>query len=429
LFDNGIFLHYLHLFWFYFPLTLIGIYRWSSWIFRRICANYYRPYNPSSYQNHVPTFGIVTPVYNEDPLLFKNALESWYGNKPDEIIAVIDERDQDCIQIFKEFASDKNNLKLLVTSQPGKRPALVKGIKTSKTELLALVDSDVIWELNIKDNLCAPFRNEQIGGVAARQNAIENKYLWQKIADMLWDQRNFVDWASQSVMGQSITCLSGRTAVYRRKIILPLLDEFVNETVFGRRKESGEDKCLTRLIQREGWYTYYQSNAQIYTEAVRNFKTFWLQKVRWTRNTYNSDLVSLYEGWIWKRPFLAFATLDKFISIFTIFIGPASLGIALYHHHYIIALSIILLWLTGRTIKLLPHFKQKPNDIPYIPLYVLSSMWIALAKLYALVTIRDQKWIRPKNRKEVRKKMVKKIKNYLLTSEILTLIVFVLIIL
>ena len=77
--------------WLYFPLGMIGFYRWSVWGFKRMCAQRYEPI-----QIGVPTYysslGIVTPVYNEDPALFKKALESWEASYPDELIAVIDKQ-------------------------------------------------------------------------------------------------------------------------------------------------------------------------------------------------------------------------------------------------------------------------------------------------------------------------------------------------
>jgi len=362
---------------------------------------------------------IITPVYEEDPNLFNKALESWAQNSPDELIAVIDERDIPCIKAFKNFARDKTWAKLIVTSKPGKRPALVDGILSSKSKIVALVDSDVLWGPNIREKLLAPFWDTKIGGVAVKQNTIQSNSVLQKIADMLWDQRNYVDWPSQASMGKALTCLSGRTAVYRREILLPLLGEFLNETILGRKKESGEDKCLTRLVQREGWSTYYQTNAQVYTEASSNFTVFWKQKLRWTRNTYNSDLASLREGWIWKKPYLLFFTIDKFISVFTLFIGPIALAIALYLNHWLIALSIIVLWLVGRGVRQGPHLRHNPSHILTIPVYVASNFWMGLAKVYALATIRDQKWIRPKNRKEAHKLLIYKIKNIVATGAII----------
>ena len=164
-------MQFLEYFWFYFPLGVIGIYRWSVWGFKRICAQRYEPI-----QIGVPTYysslSIVTPVYNEDPALFKKALESWEASHPDELIAVIDQRDIPCIEVFKEFAAKKFWAHLVVTSIPGKRPALALGIKRAKSKIVALVDSDVIWSPAIKEKLLAPFRDPLVGGVAVKQNAI-----------------------------------------------------------------------------------------------------------------------------------------------------------------------------------------------------------------------------------------------------------------
>ena len=118
---------FLDYFWIYFPLGIIGLYRWGVWVFKKICATFYHPI-PASIPNYYTSFGIITPVYNEDPVLFKKALCSWQQNNPDELIAVIDERDIRCIEVFQEFSADKPWANLIVTPMPGKRPALVKGI-------------------------------------------------------------------------------------------------------------------------------------------------------------------------------------------------------------------------------------------------------------------------------------------------------------
>lgn len=420
--ETSIMAQFFQYFWIYFPLGAIGAYRWSVWLFKVICARFYRPYH-AGIPGYYTSLGIITPVHDEDPELFYKALESWAQNSPEELIAVIDERDIPCIEAFRNFAKGKTWAKLIITPKPGKRAALVDGILESKSKIVALVDSDVIWGPDIRNKLLAPFRDPKIGGVAVKQNTIESTSILQKIADMLWDQRNYVDWPSQASMGKALTCLSGRTAVYRREILLPLLEEFQNEIIFNRKKESGEDKCLTRLVQREGWNTYYQTGAQVYTAASASFSVFWKQKLRWTRNTYNSDLAALREGWIWKRPYLLFFTVDKFISIFTLFIGPVAFAIAIYLNHWMVALSIVILWLVGRGIRQGPHLRNNPSHLLTIPVYVASNFWMGLAKIYALATIRDQKWIRPKNRNEARKQLIYKIKNMVVTGCILSAIV------
>ncbi|MDX1371649.1 MAG: glycosyltransferase, partial [Nitrososphaeraceae archaeon] len=315
--------------------------------------------------------------------------------------------------------------KLIVIDKPGKRPALAEGIRKAKNRIIALVDSDTIWAKDIRNFILIPFEDPTIGGVTTRQHPIERKTIWQKITDIFWDMRNYYDLPAQTAMGQALSCLSGRTSLYRKDVIEESLGQFLNEIVLDRKKESGEDKCLTRIVHSKGWKTYYQSNAVIYSYAAPDFKTFWGQRLRWSRNSHNSDLVSLWDGWAWKHPFLAFHIIDRFISIFTLFFGPIFFGLALYLNNYILAVSILILWMVGRGIKIIPHLKRHPEDISLLPVYVVINFMIAVIKLYALVTIRDQKWIRSTNRKTYGSSS-KKIKNSILTVEIIGCLIFLL---
>jgi cellulose synthase/poly-beta-1,6-N-acetylglucosamine synthase-like glycosyltransferase len=378
-------------FWLYVPLGIIGIWRWLVWGVKKTGATLYMPMQKELTDSRL---SIITPVYNEDPMTFKLALLSWEKNAPDEIIAVIDERDKDCISVFQEFCKNRPRTKLIVTAKIGKRQALADGILEAKSSIVALVDSDTLWDINIKQQLLAPFSDPSIGGVTPRNHPVKCESIWEKMTDVFWDMRNYYDLPSQTAMGSFLTCLTGRTSLYRRHLIVPKLDKFLNEILLGKRKESGEDKCLTRLIQKDGWKTYYQSTAVIYSVAASDFKTFVAQRLRWTRNSHNSDLVSLIDGWPWKHPYLAFCMTDRFTTTFTMFIGPIFMGISIYFNQWTIALSILALWIVGRGIKILPHLRRRPDDIFLVPVFVAMNFFMALIKLYALITIREQKWIR-----------------------------------
>jgi N-acetylglucosaminyltransferase len=390
-------------FWVYFPLGIIGIWRWSVWTIKKICAMQYSPIIPSEIPGYHTTMSVVTPVYDENPEIFREALESWDANSADEIIAVIDVTDTNCINVFKNFSYDKPYAKLIVTSKPGKRPALADGILQSKGQIVALVDSDVIWAPGVRKILLAPFRDAKIGGVTASQYSAPPENMLQKIGAMLWSQRNYLEWPSQVAMGKVIMCLSGRTSLYRRRILLPKLDYFLNEIILGRKKESGEDKCLTRVIQKDGWNTYYQRDANVFSKIPPDFKTFWNQRVRWTRNSFNSDLLSFWEGWIWHHRFLAFVTIDRLLSLFPLYVGPITFGFAILKHDWYIAISILLLWLIGRGIKLYPYLRTHKQDVILVPVYVVSNFIFGAARIYALFAIRRQKWIRANKREEEKK--------------------------
>jgi hypothetical protein len=80
------------------PIGLVGIIRWLMWLAKRVPAWFYRPIQ----NTYDTTATIVTPVYNEDPVLFRRAIESWLANKPNHIIAVIDVTDTQCMVIARE---------------------------------------------------------------------------------------------------------------------------------------------------------------------------------------------------------------------------------------------------------------------------------------------------------------------------------------
>ena len=59
------------------PLSLIGVWRWSMWLTRRIGGSFYRPLK-AQWPAHIPlpSVSVVVPVYNEDIDIFKTALQS-----------------------------------------------------------------------------------------------------------------------------------------------------------------------------------------------------------------------------------------------------------------------------------------------------------------------------------------------------------------
>ena len=91
---------YLQLLTFYLPLGIIGFWRWGTWLVRKLVSTFYKP----SRQAYQASVSVVTPVYNEDPEVFRQALASWRANSPLEIIAVIDHTDKRCIEKFEEFS-------------------------------------------------------------------------------------------------------------------------------------------------------------------------------------------------------------------------------------------------------------------------------------------------------------------------------------
>lgn len=383
-------INYWHLIIFFIPLGVVGIWRWSVWLIRKIIAFFYQT-PKGKFQS---TLSIVTPVYNEDPEMFLLALESWKLNEPDEIIAVIDHANADLIELFKNFAKGFTGAKLIVTPKPGKRPALADGVKAARSEIIALVDSDTVWSMNIKNKLTGPFADPKVGGLVARQDVLEANTLARKMFKIHLDIRYLLEFPFLATVSDALLCLSGRTAVYRRTAIIDEVDKMVNETFWGHPMISGDDKSLTHLIQANGWKTRFLRDVRVYTPGTEKIADYMKQQLRWTRNGLRTDFKALTSRWLWRdHKILALHMLDKFIAPITLLLGPAFFAVSLYFGYWQVAAIIFGWWMVSRVIKIYPHLKERPSDIILLPVYVFMSFVMALVKIFALFTINRQGWI------------------------------------
>ena len=384
---------YLAILLFYLPLGIIGAWRWGVWLFRCLVSIAYRPIS----EPYNAGVSVVTPVYNENPEVFRQALQSWQANNPQEIISVIDHTDTRCIQEFRGFAKQYHQAKLIITETPGKRPALAEGIRAAKEEIIALVDSDTIWDKSLLNKALPPFSDPEVGGVATRQNVLEPETMAQRIFNIQLSLRNLYEMPFLAAKSDVLNCLSGRTALYRSEAILPFVNDMVNETFWGKPCIGGDDKRFTYLIESAGWKARYQSSAQVYTVGATELSTLFKQRTRWSRNTWRADLRALGQGWVWKHPFLVFHIIDRMIWPFTLSLSLAFWVTALIFNMWL-PVAILLGWyLFSRGIKIVPHLRRHPADVVLLPAYVFVNFATAAIKIYSLLTLNHQDWITRKD--------------------------------
>lgn len=371
------------------PLGILGAIRWSSWTIRRVVALFYRPILPGYFE----PITIVVPVYQEDPEIFTTALKSWLDNPVVEVICVIDVTDEICQAISRRYEELWGRVRTIITDVPGKRDALVKGWREATTPLVALVDSDTIWDNDVVLWVTVPFKDPAVGGVGTRQNVYKPHGFWQHVADLYLDLRYFDEIAGQSTMGQAVSCLSGRTAVYRRELLLQVEEEFLSETFRGVQCMSGDDKRLTTLLLEHGHKTILQREARVWSTFPNQFRRFTQQRIRWARNTWRSDLRAMGRSWFWSHRYLAFTTVDKATSCFTLLVAPSFFIWSIVTAHWKLALILGCWWLVSRAVKLLPHFGRKPQNFVMLPTFIGVTIYMALLKIYALLTIGQHKWL------------------------------------
>ncbi|HNP86156.1 MAG TPA: glycosyltransferase [Kouleothrix sp.] len=371
------------------PIGVLGMFRWAMWLAKRIPALFYRPIE----NDYNTTATIVTPVYNEDPVLFRRALDSWIANGPERIIAVVDVTDTSSMEIARSYPQ----VDVIPIDIPGKRPALAVGVDATTTDIVVLVDSDVIWEPDVLKKLKMPFANPKIGGVGTRQHMYPSDgikpTLWERLADIYLDIRYSDEVPATTRWGMAVSCLSGRTAAYRTHLLQNLREPFLNETFNGHPCMSGDDKRYTSLILQNGYRTWNQLNACVYSTFNPKFRGFVKQRIRWSRNSFRSDLRALWQGWVWRYPYLAIMLIDKTIAPFTLLIGPIVLFVAIILGNWKLVLILLAWWLISRAIKIWPHLRRRPADWLILPVFLAITYYMSLVKAYALFTINEHKWL------------------------------------
>lgn len=380
----------------YAPLGIIGVWRWGVYILKQAIGVHYRPTPTNSYD---ATLSIVVPVYNESPNILSQAFESWISNDPDEIVFIIDERDIKSLEVFNQFKEKYASrqapiLQAYLTNTEGKRAALLEGFCRSTGEIVAFVDSDTIWHSNIKRILISPFADRRVGAVAPRQRVFNASTIVQRVYSIQLDSRYDEEMPFLSAYGDAVTCVSGRTAVFRRTALEPIIDGLVTEKFLGQYCISGDDKYLTRSMQANGWAVRYQSNAIVYTNAAPDWNTYLKQKVRWTRNSWRSDLRSLFDDrmWMFNHKLLLFHTIDRFIQPFALILSPIFFIMSIVFHVYIGAVVIMAWWFISRTLKIYKHLQREPRDLAVMWHYIAVTFVISLIKIYAWFSIGRQGW-------------------------------------
>jgi len=373
----------------YFPLAIAGTIVWGLWLYRVILSRMYRP----TFSNFRTTTSVVVPSYHEDPDILMRCLDTWREQGPSEIIIVLDVADLEAYNRIVSLGDDR--VRPVLFHHAGKRSALGCGIRLATGEILVLVDSDTSWTPGLLEAVQMPFEDPEVGGVSTQQNVYQRgSSVWRRMADWLVNLR-YYDYVPAMARAGAVPCISGRTAVYRRSAVMPVLEHLENEFFLGRRCIAGDDGRLTWLVIASGYKTVHQSTAKAISMFPSSFRAFVKQRVRWSRNSYRTYITAIAKGWLWRTPFVTK------ITVLQILLTPVTMGLTLAY----LALSrfevsavgggIVIGWLiAGRAIRGWSNLRRNPVDLFFLPILAIVVIMIALPiKAYAFVTMNKQGWL------------------------------------
>jgi cellulose synthase/poly-beta-1,6-N-acetylglucosamine synthase-like glycosyltransferase len=373
----------------YFPLAVAGTIVWALWLYRVILSRRARAIE-SDFRTST---SVVVPSFHEDPDILMRCLESWRSQNPTEIIIVLDVADLDSYERIVRLGDPR--VRPILFHHAGKRSALGVGIREASSELLVLTDSDTSWTDGLLENVQKPFVDPEVGGVSTRQNVYQrSSSVWRRIADWLVNLR-YNDYVPAMGRAGAVPCISGRTGVYRRSAVLPVLENLENEFFLGKRCISGDDGRLTWLVLASGYKTVHQSSAKALSMFPSDLASFVKQRVRWSRNSYRCYLTAIAKGWLWRTPFVTK------ITVLQILFTPLTMGLTIGYlilsrlELTTVGIAAAVGWLLlSRGIRGLSHLAKHPGELLLLPLVALTVIFIALPiKVYAFLTMNKQGWL------------------------------------
>jgi cellulose synthase/poly-beta-1,6-N-acetylglucosamine synthase-like glycosyltransferase len=372
------------------PVGLIGALSWGVWLIRKTMSLFYRP----TINDYRATTSVVVPSFREDPDILLDCLQTWLAQQPTEIIIVLDVQDTEARDRLIALRNPK--IHVMMFAHEGKRSALGVGIKAARYDILVLTDSDTRWQPGLLAAVQMPFIDPAVGGVGTRQNVYDPfSSIWRRVADWIIDTR-YLDYVPATGRRGAVVCLSGRTAAYRREVVLPVLHNLEHEYFLNRRCVAGDDGRLTWLVLAQGYKTVHQDTARALSMFPASFKAMAKQRVRWSRNSYRCYLTAIYHGWLWRVPFISQVT------VFQILFTPVTMFAAVYFvtstwfsPQRTVAFALALAWvLVGRAIRGISHLRSRPSDLMILPVVTLVIIFVALpVKTWAFVTMNKQGWL------------------------------------
>lgn len=356
----------------------------------------YKPFKGAPKQYKVAT---VIPSYNEDGDGLIETLESILAQTyPIDKIYIVDDGSPDLSGYEKvsDYVANhpdtcQNVIVHRLEKNAGKRHAQAWAFRQSDADVFFTIDSDSYIYPNALEELLKTFNDPQIYAATGHINARNRDYNFlTQLIDIRYDNAFRVERAAQSVTGNILTC-SGPLSIYRREVIIPNLEKYLNQSFLGVKVNIGDDRCLTNYANRLG-RTVYQSTARCDTDAPHNLKTFIKQQIRWNKSFFRETLEAIKLGTI--RPMvvvwscieltlfilLSYAFFNLIFNNFKVF-NPVYLGLVL--------LGVVLSALARNIHYALKH----PFLFLLAPFYGLLHIFLLQPiRIYALLTIRDVRW-------------------------------------
>ena len=239
---------------------------------------------------------VIVPAYNEGKHVMtalNSLLAADFPPGKLQIIAVNDGSKDDTLSWINKVA-DKSGGMISVVDLPenrGKKHALYTGIKMAEHEFIVTVDSDSTVKKDALKKLLYPFADPAVGAVAGTLNKKADALNFHtQMCDVMLVFGCSLLRRAQSRWG-NVFCTPGALSAYRRSALLPVLDEWLDQTFMGVPSRIGEDRAIATLLLGRNWQIVYQPEAEAETCLPESYTGVVKMLLRWTRSDFRENIM------------------------------------------------------------------------------------------------------------------------------------------
>jgi hyaluronan synthase len=89
----------------------------------------------------------------------------------------------------------------------------------------------------------------------------------------------------------TVLCTPGALAAYKREAVMACLNDWINQTFFGKPTDIGEDRAMTNMILKQGYDVKFQSNAHVLTNIPEKYNNLRKMFTRWERSNVRENIM------------------------------------------------------------------------------------------------------------------------------------------
>ncbi|WP_158542936.1 glycosyltransferase [Phytoactinopolyspora halophila] len=350
--------------------------------------------------------GVIVTLYNEDPELLRQCLGSILNQtfQPTHIVIIDDHsRSLDGHDAAQEYAAWYDHISVIrQQSNLGKREALGEGFRAlaGRVDVFLCVDSDSYLEPNAIYEGMRPFRSRKTAaatGIVLPSNY--NKNIITRLQDVRYINSFLGERAAYSKFG-SVLCVCGALAFYRANMVMRHLDDFLDQTFFGRPAVVGDDRHMTNRLLTEGRVVLVEGSIS-HTAVPEKLGHFVRQQARWGRSFFRESIWALRNlgpgrcAWWLTLMEMAQWAIFSTILVYVVLIHPIVTG-------QILALQYLIFVGLMAATRAVRYFDLRRRDqsiwsrltsFSVAPLYGYLSLFVLLPlRFYSLFTLRMAAW-------------------------------------